>query len=859
MAKPKTTKPIDSYAHTDKERTNNPPAGLVTAEGDPDLPAQTYEHPKPPPPPYSHPADHDPHIDPRLNWAGKTEGASFAVPTVSLHVHERIDPRTIMEAVRKRNGHPAGQESLFETEEENPPLRQAIEFYQHPHNWSNRLVAGDSLLVMNSLLEKESLGGQVQMIYIDPPYGIKYGSNFQPFVNEQQVTDGKDDQLTAEPEMIKAFRDTWEMGIHSYLSYLRDRLLLSRELLSPSGSCFVQIGDENILRVGLLMDEIFGAENRVTIINYATTGGSSAKTLPDVSNYLLWYVKDKHRIKYRQLYEPLTRPEIVDFFTPIAGMVELSDGTTRKLTKEEQFDPDRFLPQKSRLFQRMGLSSQGWSYTGRSEPYEWNGIVYHCRPNSQWSVSEEGMDRLAEIGRLDALNDTSFNLRWKWYEEEVPGRRINNIWHKQMQTRNKRYVVETARSVIARCMLMTTDPGDLVLDTTCGGGTTAVVAEQWGRRWITCDTSRVALTLTRQRLMTSVFDYYKLAQPDEGVGSGFVYKTVPKVSARILAYDEPPQVTTLYDQPLKDTGKTRVTGPFTMEAVPAPAVLPLADPLESLPPPSDASVSRSRESVRQVEWRDELLKTGLRGTGGNRIELIRLEPLPLPALHAEGETDDGSRLAVSFGPEHSPLETRQVERAIEDARTLAHKPELLVFAAFMFDPEAAKDIEETNWPGVTLLRAQMNADLLTADLKKARSSNESFWLVGQPDVHLERTDDGRFLVEVLGFDYFDTRTGQVTSGGADKIAVWMLDPDYDGRSLFPRQVFFPLDGTKKNGGWNRLAKTLRAQIDQSRIEAYRGTVSLPFPAGEHRRVAVKVVDDRGVESLRLLSLDDRAG
>lgn len=263
--------------------------------------------------------------------------------------------------------------------------------------------------------------------------------------------------------------------------------------------------------------------------------------------------------------------------------------------------------------------------------------------------------------------------------------------------------------------------------------------------------------------------------------------------------------------------------------------------------------------MRQIEWRDELLKTGLRGTGGNRIKLTRLEPLPLPALHAEGETDEGNRLAVSFGPEHAPLETRQVERAIEDARTLIPKPDLLVFASFVFDPEAAKDIEETNWPGVTLLRAQMNADLLTSDLKKARSSNESFWLVGQPDVYLERTDDGQFLVEVLGFDYFDTRTGQVTSGGADKIAVWMLDPDYDGRSLFPRQVFFPLDGKQEKRGWNRLAKTLRAQIDQSRIEAYRGTVSLPFPAGEHRRVAVKVVDNRGVESLRLLSLDERAG
>ncbi len=488
-----------------------------------------------------------------------------------------------MEAVRKRNGHPEGQESLFETEEENPPLRKAIEFYRHPHNWSNRLVAGDSLLVMNSLLEKESLGGQVQMIYIDPPYGIKYGSNFQPFVNQNQVKDGKGEHLTTEPEMIKAFRDTWEMGIHSYLSYLRDRLLLSRELLTPSGSCFVQIGDENILRVGLLMDEIFGAENRVTIISYATSGGSSGNTLPDVANYLLWYTKDRSLVKYHHLFEQLiNRKEIIEFFSSYV-FLELADGAIRKLTNEERFDPD-ILPKDARIFQRVSLTSQGWSTTGRSEPYEWNGKMYHCRSNSQWSVSKKGLDHLAELGRLHSL-DTSDNLRYKYYEDEVPGRRINNFWNTPMAAHNKQYIVETARSVITRCILMTTDPGDLVLDPTCGSGTVAVVAEQWGRRWITCDTSRVALTLARQRLMTSVFDYYKLAQPDEGVGSGFVYKTVPKVSARILAYDEPPQVTTLYDQPLKDTGKTRVTGPFTMEAVPAPAVLPLADPLESLPPP----------------------------------------------------------------------------------------------------------------------------------------------------------------------------------------------------------------------------------------------------------------------------------
>ncbi len=785
-----------------------------------------------------------------MSWAGKAEGTSFRVPTISLHVHERIDPRTIIEAVRKGNGQVQGQGSMFE---ENLPLRKAIEFYQHPHNWSNRLIAGDSLLVMNSLLEKEAMGGQVQMIYIDPPYGIKYGSNFQPFVEQREVTDGKDEHLTGEPEMIKAFRDTWELGIHSYLSYLRDRLLLSRELLTSSGSCFVQIGDENVLRVGLLMDEVFGSANRIATITYATTGASPAKTLSEVASYLLWYANDKLQAKYHQLYEPLTRAEIIRHFG-YSAHIELTDGQTINPSPLVAYDPEEHLSPESRIFSRMPLTSQGWSTKGRSEPYEWKGKIYSCPETEQWRVTQQGLDRLNELERLDSLGGKSDNLRWKLYEDEVPGRKINNIWHRSMSPHNKRYVVETARSVIERCILMTTDPGDLVLDPTCGSGTTAFVSEQWGRRWITCDTSRVALTLARQRLMTSNFDYYELAQPTDGVGSGFNYRTVPKVSARILAYDEPPQVTTLYDQPFKDSKKSRVTGPFTVEAVPSPIVASLDDSLTE-PVQADESVARGGESVRQAEWRDELLKTGLRGTGGQGISLTRLEPLPVPDLHAEGETADGKRLAVSFGPAYAPLEARQVERAIKESRNLGPPPELLVFAAFAFDPEAAKNIEEINREGVTLLRAYMNSDLLTDDLKKGRSSNESFWLVGQPDVHVEPADDDRFIMEVLGFDYFDTRTGQVTSGGADKIAVWMLDPDYDGRSLFPRQVFFPLDGTKPNGGWNRLAKTLRAQIDQDRIEAYRGTVSLPFKAGKHRRAAVKVVDNRGVESLRLLNLE----
>ena len=439
----KAKREIGTYEHTDKERINNPPVGLVTPETDKHTGSIAYTH--------------DPYIDPQLSWAGKAEHTSFEVPTVSLHVHERIDSRTVIEAIQKHNG-AKHQLSLFEMPEENPPLRKAVEFYKHSHNWTNRLIAGDSLLVMNSLLEKEGFGGQMQMIYVDPPYGIRYGSNFQPFVNRRDVTDGRDEDLAQEPETIRAFRDTWELGIHSYLTYLRDRLLLARDLLHESGSCFVQIGDENIHRVGIVMDEIFGAENRLATISYATTSGSSTKTLPEVADYLLWYAKDRAQIKYRQLYEPLMRTEVVEFFSSYV-MVELSDGTSRKLTLEERFDPDRYLPEDARIYKRVDLSSQGVSKTGRSEPYEWNGRVFSCLKDRHWAISKEGMDRLSELNRLAALEGQT-SLMWKWYEDEVPGRRINNMWTTQMASRNKRYVVQTATKVIQRCILMTTDPGD---------------------------------------------------------------------------------------------------------------------------------------------------------------------------------------------------------------------------------------------------------------------------------------------------------------------------------------------------------------------------------------------------------------
>jgi len=419
----------------------------------------------------------------------------------------------------------------------------------------------------------------------------------------------------------------------------------------------------------------------------------------------------------------------------------------------------------------------------------------------------------------------------------------------------------------------------LVLDPTCGSGTTAYVAEEWGRRWITCDTSRVAITVAKQRLMTVELNYYELAHPDEGVGSGFRYRTIPHVTLKSIANS--PEIRegmtrdrideviakdadqeTLYDQPFLDKNRVRVTGPFTVEAVPAPTVQSLDEIEEDRPTmAADVSVARKGPTLRHTEWRDELLKTGLRGKGGHQINFSRVEPLSGTRwLHADAETKGAKteRVVISFGPEYSLLEQRQVELAWEEARTLSPRPSMIVFAAFEFDPEAAKDIDELTKEktGMTFLTAQMNADLLTEDLKKKRASNQGFWLVGRPDVELRRVKTGerkgQCEIEVRGFDYYNTRTGTIESGDTSKIAMWLLDTDYDGRSLYPRQVFFPI--AAEDEGWARLAKNLKAEIEPELIEAYRGTVSLPFVPGPHKRIAVKVIDDRGIESLKVVEV-----
>ncbi|MCF6154144.1 MAG: site-specific DNA-methyltransferase [Candidatus Brocadia sp.] len=878
MARKKNTgsnsKPIEQYEHKDKKRLNNPPVGLVDAHTDNGgQKKKKYQY--------------DPHLDPQLQWAGKAEHTSFEVPTVSLHVHERLDPRRIIETVKMSpaGGGAGGGRQLSLFEDHKKPLREAIEFYKHKEDWSNRLVAGDSLLVMNSLLEKEGMGGKVQMMYFDPPYGIKYGSNFQPFVNKRDVKDGKDEDLTAEPEMIKAFRDTWELGIHSYLTYLRDRLLLARELLHESGSIFVQISDENVHHVRELMDEVFGTDNFLSIICFSKAAGGlrAVNRVGNTLDYIIWYAKDVSSIKYRPLYEKKDDP-IQSGYT----MLEKENGDRRPMTVEEK-NKSIPLPKGSKPFMTVLMTKPG---PGSKFKVEYQGKTYDSG-NRWWGTTPEGIQNVIKAKRITA---TGNSIRFITYFDDFPYRALTNLWSGFGGAANPVYVVQTNKEVVQRCLLMTTDPGDLVLDITCGSGTTAFVAEDWGRRWITCDTSRVSITLAKQRLMMASFDYYELAHPNEGVGSGFKYKTVPHITLKSIANNEPPAQETLYDQPFIDSKRLRVTGPFTVEAVPAPVAKSFEEFHPLSPPPAgdtnvpltegdagggltaDTSITRTGETLRQSNWRDELLRAGVRAKGGKLIEFTRVEPLSgTRYLQAEAETklspsgggrgeESPKRVLVCFGPEHAPLEQRMVELSLEEAMHLKPKPQMILFCAFQFDEEAAKDIDETNWPGVTLLKAQMNADLLTDDLKKKRSSNESFWLIGQPDVSLRKVSpsgtnkqkaispsgggkgEELYQVEVHGFDYYNPKTGRVESGGKGDIAMWMLDTDYDGRSLFPSQVFFPMAGDKE--GWALLAKNLKAEIDEEKIEAFRGTVSLPFIPG--KAVAVKIIDARGIESLKII-------
>ena len=827
---------VTAYDHRDKKRANNPKIGMARYDRVAEE-TKTYAY--------------DPNIDPTLEWAGKKEGMSFDVPSSSIHIHESIKPSKILRPVQAiGDDFVDPQMSLFgETPlERQRRHRDELEFYKHGVDWTNRLIAGDSLVIMNSLLEKEGMAGQVQMCYFDPPYGIKYGSNFQPFVNKRDVKE-KDEDLSQEPEMITAFRDTWELGLHSYLRYLRDRILLAHELLADTGSLFVQISDENIHHVREICDEIFKKENFCRQIFFKKTTGQASKILTSSGDYIVWYAKDIGKIKYRQLFEAKDTTQL-DSYT----FIESPDGKEwRKMTKSEIKD-NSLVPEGWKIFSPQNLRSQGASSTSTCI-YKFGGKEYYCGDNNHWKTPPKGLDKLVERNRLIAKGNS---LNYKRYMDDFPVVPITEQW---MDTaiagfsgEDKMYVVQTAKRPIQRCMLMATDPDDLVLDITCGSGTTAYVAEQWGRRWITCDTSRIAIELAKERLMTATYDYYKLAHPEQGISSGFIYKTVPHITLKSIANNEPPAEETLYDQPDIDKTKVRVSGPFTVESLPAPDVKP-TDEIGMPDVPETMT-------TKQEEWRDELLSTGILGKNGNRLDFSRVEPLAgSKYFQAEGETKEAEpkRAIICFGSETKVMDARYIDAALDEAQMMRPTPGYIIFAAFQFGPEAAQLVDDMTWPGVTVLKVQMNTDLMTEDLKKKRSSNQSFWLVGQPDVELIR--DGRskdrYRVTVKGFDYYDVKTGKVVSGTDSNIAMWMLDTNYDPRSCIePQQVFFPMGG--KKGGWNKLAKTLKAELNQDLIGQYAGNTSLWFHAEPNTKIAVKIIDDRGIESLRVLTVEEDA-
>lgn len=834
------SKSIEIYKHKTQKRKNNPQVGAVTSETDnPKVKTKKYKY--------------DPNIDPGLQWTGKAERLSFEAPTVPLHIHEKIDPRSIIETVRARNSVDYEQMSLFHDPTERRPLEKEIEFYKHEKLWSNRLIAGDSLVVMNSLLQKEGMAGKVQCIYIDPPYGIKYGSNFQPFINKRDVKDKKDEDLTAEPEMIKAFRDTWELGIHSYLTYLRDRLFLAKKLLTESGSCFVQISDENVHLVRNLMDEIFGIENFVSLIVFRKASGLSRKGLNRTTDFIIWYAKNKHTYKFHELFIKKDKG-----FNSRYNCIELPNGNRERLKKIK----NQSIPENVKFFNGDNLYASAYA-KNQDFKIEIKGQYYKPSKGNCWKTNKEGMNRLLSNQRVDIIGGSKIPVYIRYFDD-FPVSPLVDTWVDTQGAVDLTYVVQTSEKVIQRCLLMTTDPGDLVLDPTCGSGTTAYVAEKWGRRWITCDTSRVAIALAKQRLMTANFDYYELTDDKQGVSGGFKYKEVPHITLKsiannpdiregmtkqeiesVIARHAPKEK--LVDQPHIDRSKFRVSGPFTVEAIPAVKV-------ETL---SGEMLNGANSFVKQ-DWFHALKEHGIKGKKGlsKDIEFIRLEMISdTQYIYGEGEIKEtGKRAIVCFGSEFAPLEQRQVEEALKEAKQF--RPDIVIFCAFQFDPEAGKDVDELDLKWTKVLKVQMNSDLLTHDLKK-KTKGESFWLVGQPDVKVQKITKGdhkgKYTVSIQGFDYYNTKTNELEKGGKDKIAIWMLDTNYDERSLYPRQVFFPLSGNKD--GWEKLKKSLKSELNLELIDKFKGTESIPFKVENHKKIAIKIIDDRGIESLIIKTLD----
>ena len=786
---------------------------------------------------------------PFLDWAGKAERLSFDVPTLPLFVHERLSTKAILETLKGHERDRQMELQLFADPQ--LPLHQQLAAYEYPGPWANRLVLGDSLVVMNSLLEYEGLGGQVQMIYIDPPYGVKFGSNFQPFVRKRDVKN-EDGDMTREPEMVKAYRDTWELGVHSYLTYLRDRLLVARELLTPSGSVFVQISDDNLHHVTELMAEVFGEENLCAVIAFKSRPPLSQSGLARIYDYIVWFARDAERMKFSPLFADRDISDDREY-----RFIDDRDSPTGiRRVSEAEFSN---LGDPSRVFRRVQLTSSGYT---PSCTFTFDFLGVECKPfgGKSWRTTREGVERLIQLDRLFLLGKSPYV---KQYQRDFPLTQLENVWTDQPPAEAKQYAVQTATKFIQRCMLMTTDPGDLVLDPTCGSGTAAHVAEQWGRRWITIDTSRVPLALARQRLLTATFPYYQLQDPARGPAAGFVYRRrqnakgeevggiVPHVTLRSIANDEPPPEEVLVDRPEIDNKITRVTGPFTFEAtIPTPVDIDGDGREDSGVPQDEGYIDRMLEALR----RNPVLHLG----GNTSISLCNVRP-PARTLYLSAEAalePDNAPVAILFGPENGAISEKLVYEAVSEAH-MKHYEQLLVIG-FAIEPNARSFVGKAeSLIGIPVTYVQATPDLVMGDLLKTMRSSQLFSVAGLPDVavrKLESEEKGgppRYEVELLGLDTFDPTTFEVRHRSGDDIPAWFLDTDWNELSFHVSQAFFP-----RTGAWDGLKKALKGEFDDSVWDHLAGTTSAPFTAGDKKQIAVKVLDDRGNELLVLKSLDE---
>ncbi|MEU1551186.1 site-specific DNA-methyltransferase [Streptomyces scabiei] len=899
------TKAVQAIRHEDK-RVNNPTADAI------DLVTETVESAM------TWRGKRDFAKDPQLVWKGKDEQdrQDLEVLASPIFRQELVEPRylvkQLMDETKKRrvNEGSDGAEdelSLFGTDFFDDGITDEldkVDWYNHQMNWTNRMILGDSLQVMASLAERENLRGKVQMVYIDPPYGIKFGSNWQARIDIARVRDGKLEDATREVEQIKAFRDTWELGISSYLSYLRDRVTAARDLLTESGSVFLQIGDENVHLVRALLDEVFGSENFVSLITYKTTSGAGSfaggtNVLAAVSNYIVWYARDITKIKYRQLFDLKGG----DAGTGEYRLIEFSDGSRRNATADELLNPG-----EGRLYRLDNLISQT-TRVGQTTvfPVSVDGVTITPKSGG-WKTNRQGMARLLAAKRVVGRRNSLGYVR---YLDDFPCMAKNNMWSDTViagRPGDKTYVVQTSTKVIERCMLMATDPGDLVLDPTCGSGTTAYVAEQWGRRWINIDTSRVAIALARHRIMGAKYPAYLLADSPEGkakeaglsqqpldrslskhdIRRGFVYERVPHITLKAIANNSDinegmtrdqidkaikkhAEFETLYDRPYENKKAVRVAGAFTVESL-SPHRSVSFD--QEVPASEKAAEMMPSGASYEETILEHVKKAGVQnGYRNERLEFESVEPVSGRILTAVGirrDAEEGTpaRVGIALGPEYGTVDSLFIKNAAREALRFG-KIDLLLILGFAFDANATEAtneineergefsvIQERHVGKMTVLAVRMNPDLAMGDELANTGSGNLFTVFGEPDIEVTETSNGQLVAEIKGLDVYNPTTGDVRAEGPDDIMMWSIDTDYDAEAFIVRHVYFSGENGKSTGlnPYERLGKALKEQIDEEALATLFTTKSRPFPKPESGRIAVKVVNYYGDEVLKAIEV-----